>query len=149
MSRDITAIRGVNDPTDKRQHRDSGCILLRRRIRSGAVSFTLNGTGIPSTVTASPATDLFIWASDDTGSIDSYSNIEVAITGADAGIVWELSEDGLAGWAESIVLPNMDVSATDQTAQIFARATAANDGSIETANYVTAKITINAIENPA
>ena len=114
-----------------------------------AVSFTLNGTGIPTTVTASPATDLFIWASDDTGSIDNYSNIEVAITGADAGVTWELSVDGFGGWLPAITLPYLDVSVTHQAVQIFARATAVNDGSVETANYVTAKITINALENPA
>ncbi|KJR97216.1 MAG: hypothetical protein VR65_06270 [Desulfobulbaceae bacterium BRH_c16a] len=114
-----------------------------------AVSFTLNGTGIPATITASPAADLFVWAEDDTGNIANYTSISVGITGADPGITWELSADGATGWAESIPLADLDVSVTHQAVQIFARATAVNDGSVETANYVTAKITINATENPA
>jgi len=114
-----------------------------------AVSLTLNGTGIPATITASPAADLFVWADDDTGNIDNYSNVQAAITGADAGVVWELSADGATNWAASIALANLNVSVSHQAVQIFARATAANDGSVATANYVTAKITITAIENPA
>lgn len=114
-----------------------------------AVAFTLNGSGIPATMTASPATDLFVWADDDTAGIDHYSAVEVAITGADAGITWELSADGATNWGASLALADLDVSVTYQAVPIFARATAVNDGSIATANYVTAKITISATENPA
>lgn len=114
-----------------------------------AVSFTLNGTGIPATITASPATDLYVWAKDDTGNIDNYSAVEVEIAGADAGIVWELSVDGIGDWLPAISLPALDVSVIHQAVRIFARATAANDGTIATANYVAAKVTINALENPA
>ncbi len=114
-----------------------------------AVAFTLNGTGIPATVTASPATDLFVWANDDTGSIADYSGVSVAFTGADAGITWELSADGINAWGAALALTDLDVSVTHQAVPIYARATAVNDGSIATANYVTAKITINATENPA
>lgn len=114
-----------------------------------AVAFTLNGTGIPATMTASPATDLFVWANDDTAGIDHYSGVSVAITGADAGVVWELSADGISAWGASIALADIDVSVAPQAVRIFARATAVNDGSVATANYVTAKITINATEIPA
>ncbi len=114
-----------------------------------AVAFTLNGSGIPATMTASPATDLFVWADDDTGTIAGYTAVAVAITGADAGITWELSADGLSAWGAALALADLDVSVTYQAVPIFARAIAVNDGSIETANYVTAKITITALENPA
>lgn len=113
------------------------------------VSLTLNGTGIPAAISATPDTDQWVWADDDTGTIDNYSDIEASITGSDAGVTWELSADGMTGWAASIAVPGMDVSGTHQAAQIYARATAVNDGTVATDNYVTAKITITATENPA
>lgn len=114
-----------------------------------AAALTLNGTSIPATITASPVADLFVWANDDTGNIANYSNIQVGITGAGAGILWELSADGATNWGASIALANLDVSVAHQAVQVFARATAANDGSVATANYVTARITITATEHPA
>jgi len=112
-----------------------------------AVSFLLDGTGIPATVTASPANSLFVWANDDTGLIGSYSAITVEITGSDTGITWELSADQ-STWAASIALANLDVSVTHQAVQIYARAVALNDSSVATNNYVAAKVKITATENP-
>lgn len=112
------------------------------------VALLLDGTNIPTTVTATPATSLYVWANDDTTAIGSYTNISVEITGTDTGITWELSTDQSA-WAASIALSNMDVSTTFQAIQIYARATAVNDGTVATNNYVAAKVTIRAVENPA
>jgi len=114
-----------------------------------SVSLTLDGSGSPATVTGSPAANLFVWANDNTTNIDNYSGISVAIDGSDAGITWELSLNGSTGWASSINLSDMDVSVTYQATQIYARATALNDGSVLTANYTTADIQITATENPA
>ena len=112
------------------------------------VGLLLDGTSIPATVTASPATALYVWANDNTGLIGSYSAITVEITGSDAGITWELSADQNT-WTASIELSNMDVSASHQAVQIYARAVAVNDGSVVTDNYVAAKVKITATENPA
>jgi hypothetical protein len=114
-----------------------------------SVSLTLNGSGTPATVSATPATDIFVWADDDTGSIDNYSGVAVGITGADTGITWELSLDGSTNWGASINLADLDVSVSHQAVQIYARATALNDGSVATANYTTADIEVSATENPA
>jgi len=114
-----------------------------------SVTINLDGTNSPTTITASPSTDLFVWANDDTTNIDNYSSVSVAISGADTGITWELSPNGTDSWASSLNLSNMDVSSTHQTIQIWARATALNDGSVATANYTTADIEITATENPA
>lgn len=67
-----------------------------------AAALTLNGTSIPATITASPVADLFVWANDDTGNIANYSNIQVGITGAGAGILWELSADGATNWGRPL-----------------------------------------------
>lgn len=114
-----------------------------------AVAITLDGSGTPATVAASPATDLFVCANDHSGNVDNYSGISVAIDGGDTGITWELSLNGSTGWGASINLSDMDVSAAAQATQIYARATALNDGSIATANYATADVEITATENPA
>lgn len=114
-----------------------------------SVSLTLDGSNSPTTVTGNPAADIFVWANDDTTNIDNYSDIDVTISGSDAGITWELSADGSTGWASTIAVSNMDVSSTQQATQIYARATALNDGSVATANYTTADIQITATENPA
>lgn len=113
-----------------------------------AVSFLLDGTSIPATITATPATALYVWANDDSGNIGSYSSITVEISGSNPGIAWELSEDQSA-WASSISLDNIDVSVSHQAVQIYARATAQNDGSVATNTYSTAKVKITATENPA
>lgn len=114
-----------------------------------SVSLTLDGTSSPTHVTASPATALYVWADDDTTNIDNYSGVGVAIVGADAGIVWELSLNGSTGWGPSISLSDMNVAVAHATTQIFARATAINDGTVLTANYTTADVKITALENPA
>jgi len=113
-----------------------------------AVALLLDGTGIPATVTANVATALYVWANDDTTAIGSYTDVEVEITGNDTGITWELSTDQSV-WAASIELADMDVSTTHQAIQIYARATALNDGSVATNNYVAAKVKVTAVENPA
>ncbi|MCA1800760.1 MAG: hypothetical protein LC650_05655, partial [Actinobacteria bacterium] len=64
------------------------------------------------------------------------------------GITWELSLDGSTGWASTISLSDLDVSVSEQATQIYARATALNDGSVATYNYTTADVQINATENP-
>jgi hypothetical protein len=112
------------------------------------VALLLDGTEIPATVTASPATALYVWANDDTTAVGSYTLIEAEITGTDTGITWELSTDQ-STWATSIKLADMDVSTTHQAIQIYARATALNDGTVATNNYVAAKVKITAVENPA
>ena len=114
-----------------------------------AVAIALTGTNSPTTKSAIPADPLYVWANDDTTKIDNYSDIDVTIVGSDTGITWELSLDGSTGWASTIALPTMDVSVSHATTRIYARATALNDGSIATSNYVTAAITITATENPA
>jgi hypothetical protein len=114
-----------------------------------SVSLTLNGSSTPATVTESPLTNLFVWANDDTTNIDNYSDIDVTISGSDTGITWELSANGSTGWASTISLSDLDVSSTHAATQIYARATALNDGSVATANYTTADIQITATENPA
>lgn len=114
-----------------------------------SVSLTLDGTNSPASITASPATNLFVWANDDTGNIDNYSGVTASITGSDTGITWELSLNGSSGWGSSISLSDLDVSTTHQATQIYARASALNDGSVLTANYTTADITLAATENPA
>lgn len=114
-----------------------------------SVAMTLDGSGIPATVTASPATSLFVWANNNTGNIGSYTGITVEITGADAGVTWELSLNGSTGWASSIALPDMNVSSSHQAAQIYARATAVNNGTVQTNNYLSAKVKVTATENPA
>jgi hypothetical protein len=114
-----------------------------------AVAFSLDGSGIPATMTKSPSTDLFVWADNHSGGIDNYATPVVGITGADAQVLWELSLNGVDNWAASISLAPLDVSVNYQAVQIFARATVANDGSIDTNNYVAAKVTITATENPA
>ena len=112
------------------------------------VGLLLDGTSIPATAIASPATALYVWANDDTGLIGSYSSITVEIIGSDTGITWDLSTDQ-STWASSIALSNMDVSVSHQAVQIYARAVAVNDGSVVTNNYVAAKVKITATENPA
>jgi len=114
-----------------------------------SVSLTLDGTNIPTTVTASPATSLFVWANDNTTNIANYSGIDLTISGSDTGITWELSADGTTGWGPTISIPNMDVSVTHAATQVYARATALNNGTVLTANYTTADIQITATENPA
>ena len=113
-----------------------------------AVSFLLDGTSIPETVTATPATALYVWANDDTGNIGNYSSLSVEISGSNPGITWELSTDQSA-WASSINISNIDVSVSHQAVQIYVRATAQNDGSVATNTYSAAKVKINATENPA
>ena len=114
-----------------------------------SASLTLDGSGTPASITASPATSLFVWANDDTTNIDNYSDIDVTIDGSDTGITWELSLDGSTGWGSTIALSNMDVSVTHAATQIYARASALNNGTVATANYTTADIQITATENPA
>jgi hypothetical protein len=114
-----------------------------------SVSLTLDGSSTPATVTESPSTSLYVWANDDTTNIDNYSDIDVTISGSDTGITWELSANGSTGWASTIALSDLDVSSTHAATQIYARATALNDGSVATANYTTADIQITATENPA
>lgn len=114
-----------------------------------SVAITLDGSSSPTHVTASPVTNIFVWADDHTTNVDNYSGVTAEITGADTGIVWELSPNGTTGWAASINLSTMDVSTTHQATQIYARATAINDGTVLTANYTTADIEVNATENPA
>lgn len=113
-----------------------------------SVALTLDGSGTPASETGSPATNLFVYAEDDTGSINDYSGISVAISGSDTGITWELSLDGATAWGASISLSDMDVSIAAQATQVYARASALNDGSVATANYTTADIEITATENP-
>jgi len=112
------------------------------------VALLLDGTSIPATVTAAPATALYVWANDDTEAIGGYSDITVEIAGSDTGITWELSADQTT-WATSINLADLDVSASFQAVQIYARAVAQNDGTVATNNYVAAKVKIVATENPA
>jgi hypothetical protein len=112
------------------------------------VALLLDGTSIPATVTATPATALYVWANDDTEAIGSYSDISVEITGSDTGITWELSADQNT-WATSIEIADLDVSVSHQAVQIYARAVAQNDGTVATNNYVAAKVKIVATENPA
>jgi len=112
------------------------------------VALTLDGTNTPTNISGSPVTDLFVWANDDTGNIDNYSNIVVSIEGADAGIVWEVSLNN-TDFSSSISVPTLDVSITHATTQIYTKATAINDGSVLTANYTAAGIKIAAVENPA
>jgi hypothetical protein len=114
-----------------------------------SVSLTLDGSGAPASVTASPATSVYVWANDNTTNIDNYSDIDVTIVGSDTGITWELSADGATGWASTIALSNLDVSATHQATQIYVRASALNDGTVATANYTGVDIQITATENPA
>ena len=114
-----------------------------------SVSLTLDGTNSPTSVTDSPATNLFVWANDNTTNIDNYSTVSVAITGSDTGITWELSLNGTTNWGASISLSTLDVSTTHAATQIYARASALNNGTVLTANYTTADITIAATENPA
>jgi len=113
-----------------------------------SVTFSLDGSGIPASVTLIPATDLFVWANNHTATIGSYTGVTAEITGDDPGIVWELSLDGATEWSAALTLTDFDVSASFQALQIFARATATNDGSLETNNYVAAKVTIAATERP-
>jgi len=113
-----------------------------------AVSLTLDGSSIPATVIGVPATNIFVWANDDTGFISSYVDVVVSIAGSDTGITWELSADGSTGWAASINLADMDVSSTHAATQIYARAVAVNDGTVATNIYTTPDITIDAIETP-
>lgn len=113
-----------------------------------SVSFSLDGTSIPETITKSPLSELHIWANNHTGTIGSYTGIKAEITGSDAGIVWELSLDGETGWAAFVDLADLTVSATFQAVRIFARATAINDGSLVTDNFVAAKVAITATERP-
>ena len=114
-----------------------------------SVTINLDGTNSPPTEVGIPVTDTFVWADDDTTDIDNYSSISVAISGSDTGITWEMSPNGTDSWASSINLSPMDVSVTHATIQVWARATALNDGSVATANYITADIEITATENPA
>lgn len=113
------------------------------------VALTLDGTNSPTSVTASPAVDLFVWADDDTTNIDNYSSIGVEIDGSDTGVTWELSLDGSTNWGSSVSISDLDVSVSHATTQIYARASALNDGSVLTANYTTADVKITATENPA
>ena len=113
-----------------------------------SVSLTLDGTNSPTTVSASPATNLFVWANDDTTNIDNYSGIGLAISGSDTGITWEFSADGSTGWASTLSISDLDVSVSEQATQVYVRATALNDGTVLTANYTTADIQITATENP-
>lgn len=113
------------------------------------VAITLDGTNSPTTVVGSPLEPIYVWADDDTGTIDNYSDLIAKIEGSDTGITWELSLDGETGWGSSISLSDMDVSVSHAATQIYARASALNDGSVLTANYTTADINISAIENPA
>jgi len=113
-----------------------------------SVTINLDGTNSPTTYVGTPSTNLYVWANDDTTDIDNYSSITIAISGADTGITWELSPNGTNSWASSIGISDLDVSASEQATQIWARATALNDGSVATANYITADIEITATENP-
>jgi len=113
-----------------------------------SVSLTLDGTGSPATVSGVPSTNLFVWADDDTTNIDNYSSVSLSISGADTGITWSLSTDDTT-FSSSIDLSDIDVSSTYQAVQVYAKATALNDGSVLTANYTTADILITATENPA
>ena len=110
-----------------------------------AVSLLLDGTG--GTVSGSPATSLFVWANDDTGTIGSYTDIGVSINGSDTGITWTLSTNN-TDFSSTLSLSTMDVSSTYQATQIYAKATALNDGTVDTANYTTADIKISATSNP-
>ena len=113
-----------------------------------SVSLLLDGTGDPASITGSPATDLFVWADDDTGNIGSYSDVTASISGSDPGITWELSLDN-ATWAATIEVGTLDVSASYHTMQIYARASALNNGTVLTANYTTADVVVAATENPS
>ena len=110
-----------------------------------SVSLTLDGSG--GTVSGSPATSLFVWANDDTGTIGSYTGIGVSIVGSDTGITWTLSTDNIT-FTSTLSLSTMDVSLTYQATQIYCKATALNDGTVPTANYTTADIKITATSNP-
>lgn len=114
-----------------------------------AVALTLNGSGSPASVVGGIATALWVWANDDTGNIASYTGISVDIAGSDVGVTWELSLDGSTNWGASIALSNMDVTVSHQATRIYARASALNDGSVLTNNYVTPDLTVHATENPA
>ena len=110
-----------------------------------AVSLLLDGSG--GTISGSPSTSLFVWANDDTGTIGSYTGIGVSIDGSDTGITWTLSTDNVS-FGATLSLSDMDVSSTYQATQIYAKATALNDGTVPTSNYTTADIKITATSNP-
>ncbi|WP_321367899.1 hypothetical protein [uncultured Desulfuromusa sp.] len=112
-----------------------------------SVAVTLDGSGVPATIAVEVETDIFLVAENDTGTIGSYSDIGLALESEEAGIDWELSSDGVT-WVESLSPADMDVSATDQTLQFYARAVFTNDGSVATANYSAPNIVITATENP-
>ncbi len=112
-----------------------------------SAAITLDGSSSPASVSGSPATPIYVYAVDDTGSIGSYTNITVGISGSDTGITWELSTDN-STFSSSINLSDMDVSSAAQEVQIYARMSALNDGSVATANYATADVSISATENP-
>ena len=114
-----------------------------------SVSITLDGTNSPTTIAEIVTADIFVWADDDTTDIDNYSSVQLSITGSDTGIVWEFSPNGTDSWAATLDVGPFDVSSTYQTEQVWMRATADNDGSVLTANYITADATITATENPA
>ncbi len=111
------------------------------------VAITLDGSNSPTTVSASPATDLYVYAEDDTGSIGSYSSITIAPDGSDTGITWTVSTDNVT-FTSSINISDMDVSSTAQATQIYLRGTAVNDGSLTTGNYGTPNLKITYTENP-
>ena len=77
----------------------------------------------------------------------NYENIAISFVSEETGINWELSLDN-STWAETINPPNMDALAADQTLQIYARATFANDGSLGTAAYTQPDVEITALEKP-
>lgn len=111
------------------------------------VSVTLDGTGAPTTITGATTNPTYLVGVDSSGTIGSYSGITIAPINEEVGINWEISADNIT-FGESISPTDMDVSATDQVVQIYLQAVVANDGSVETNNYVLPDIQITATENP-
>ena len=112
------------------------------------VPLTLDGTGDPVSIESVSTEPVYVWANDDTGFIGTYTSISLTISGSDTGVTWLLSLDGSTNWASSINVSNIDVNSTYQTTRVYAKASALNNGSVITNNYVTANILLAATENP-
>lgn len=121
---------------------DSGLVPI-------TVAIELTGDGTPKT--GSTIDPVYVWANNLNANsepvVGQYTGINLSIVEGETGITWELSSDNLI-WGDSISLSNITVSEGFQSVLVYARATAADNGSLATNKYTSAKVRVQAVENP-
>ncbi len=112
---------------------------LSEQTEANPASFTVTLDNSGGTVETT-ATELFLIAT-----TYVYTNIQLEVTGAPAGITWYLSSDG-SNYSTTLSLGDIDATSNDVVTSIWCKAEVANDGTIGTGDYISANYKISYTE---